>query len=73
MDNNKKSFDLIVEDTKESVIKVLNESTLPITVISMILKEINNIVDKDVSYSLQRQREEYNTLSLGKEDRDGNK
>ena len=54
-----KPIDLVVEDTKDSVYKVLNNSGLPISAISMIVREINTNVETQYSNQLNRLRSEY--------------
>jgi hypothetical protein len=66
-----KTFDMAVIETKQLIIKTLNESNLPITVISMIIKEIDNIMNNEVKISLERQISEINKKM--EEEKDGDK
>jgi hypothetical protein len=72
-----KTFDMIVVETKELIIKTLNESKLPITVLAMIVKEIDNAMNNEVKMSLERQRIEMNrNIEMNRkmeENKDGNK
>ncbi|MDF2800213.1 MAG: hypothetical protein K0S61_116 [Anaerocolumna sp.] len=57
-----KSFDLLVEDTKALLIKDLNESGLPITVMLMILKELTGEVAEQTRATITKQRLEVNNI-----------
>lgn len=58
-DDMDKPFDLMVEDTRHMIIKVLNESGLPITVMSMVLKELCSDIQTQEAVSIQKQRIKY--------------
>lgn len=57
-----KPFDLVMVDTRDDVIKMLNESGLPITAMSIIIKDVSKIIDAELSITLKKQREEYNNI-----------
>lgn len=54
-----KSFDLIVSDCKKDIIDVINSSGLPISVIAMIVKEVNDVVVAQNNNTIKAAREAY--------------
>lgn len=54
-----KSFDLIVSDCKKDIIGVINSSGLPISVIAMIVKEVNDVVVAQNNNTIKAAREAY--------------
>lgn len=61
-----KSIDLIIPEIKDKIVSVLNESKLPITIISMIIHEISGVVDNTVTITIDKLKKEYDE-SLKKE------
>ena len=54
-----KSFDLRVRDCKEEVISSLNNSGLPISVLAMIVRELNETVATQYINTIQKAEAEY--------------
>lgn len=54
-----KSFNIIVEETKNNVINALTESKLPATVSQMILREILQGVEIQTQQILKQEKEQY--------------
>ena len=63
-----KPADLIVEETKESIVKIVNESGLPPFLLEPILKEIYNQVSILKQQELEQSKKQYeNSLKNEKE------
>lgn len=63
-----KPADLIVEETKESIVKIVNESGLPPFLLEPILKEIYNQVNILKQQELEQSKKQYeNSLKNEKE------
>lgn len=63
-----KPADLIVEETKESIVKIVNESGLPPFLLEPILKEIYNQVNILKKQELEQSKKQYeNSLKNEKE------
>lgn len=63
-----KPADLIVEETKESIVKIVNESGLPPFLLELILKEIYNQVNILKQQELEQSKKQYeNSLKNEKE------
>ena len=56
MENNK-PFDLIVEECRQKIYDVLNSSTLPMSVINMIVSELQQTVSTQYAEHLKNLRE----------------
>lgn len=54
-----KGFNLRVSECKQDLVKVLNESALPISILAMIMKEVNDIVLAKQSQVLEQEQLEY--------------
>lgn len=54
-----KPFNLQVVDTKQDMLKVIEQSHLPATAIQMILKEISQAVDIQTQQILEKEKIEY--------------
>jgi hypothetical protein len=54
-----KPFDLALVDTRDLIIKNINDSKLPLTAISMLLTEINKILEIQIESNLKILRSEY--------------
>jgi DNA-binding transcriptional MerR regulator len=54
-----KSFNLKVVDVKKEIIGILNNSGLPISIIGMIMKEVNSELQIDVNNYLANERQQY--------------
>ncbi len=54
-----KSFDLLVSDCKKDIIGVLNNSGLPISVLAMIVKEVNDMVVIQNNNTIKAAQEAY--------------
>lgn len=54
-----KHFDLIVKHTKQSIIDTLNESKLPLSVIGLVVKDINNDIQKQCEIHVDNLELEY--------------
>lgn len=54
-----KSFDLRVADCKQDLVNILNTSGLPISVLALIVREINETVATQHTFAVERAREEY--------------
>lgn len=54
-----KSFDLRVAECKMDMVDVLNRSALPISVLTMIVREINETVVNQNAVTLQKAKSDY--------------
>jgi len=54
-----KPIDLLIVDTKTELVNKLNKTGLPISIMSMILHEIVDIVDKQLNIQVEQQRKQY--------------
>lgn len=54
-----KSFNLQVVESKEKILKAINETKLPAIVLQMILKEISSAVDMQVQNLIQQEKKEF--------------
>lgn len=50
------SSNLIILDTKEKIINILNESKLPVTVMQYIIKDVKEIVDLNAENIIAKER-----------------
>lgn len=56
-----KSIDIVIEETKENVAKVLNESQLPISVLGMLMRELSQQItsqERQIIEQLKQQNQE---------------
>jgi hypothetical protein len=68
-----KPFDLILVDTKDLIIKNIRESGLPLTAISMLIKEIDRMLEDSIVFALEKQKNEYDKLiKESEENKNGN-
>lgn len=56
MNNINKPIDLAVVDTKESILQTLNSASLPISVLSLIVADINHIVKAQEKLTIDQLR-----------------
>lgn len=54
-----KSFNMLVEETKNSVIDVITASKLPATVVQMLLREVLQGVETQTQLILQQEKAQY--------------
>lgn len=54
-----KSFNLMVIETKQNLIKVLNESKLPITVLTMVAAELLQTLNNQTNQQLEKEKQDY--------------
>lgn len=54
-----KPFNLIIIETKQNLIKVLNESNLPITVLTMIANELLQTLNAQTNQQLEKEKQDY--------------
>lgn len=55
-----KSIDIVIEETKENVAKVLNESHLPVSVLGMLMRELSQQIttqERQIIEQLRQQKE----------------
>jgi hypothetical protein len=64
-----KPVNLLIEDTRRDVISVLNNSRLPLAVISLILKDASNGVEAQLKQQVDAERNQY-MAALQKEQTD---
>lgn len=57
-----KSFNMLVEETKNNVINTLTESKLPATVVQMLLREIIQGVELQTQQILQQEKAQYQKM-----------
>lgn len=63
-----KPADLIVEETKESIVKIVNESGLPPFLLEPVLKDLYNQISILKQQELEKSKQEYeNSLNQEKE------
>ena len=53
-----KPIDLVVAETKENILQILNSAGLPITILNLILSDIHGIVKAQEKATLDRLRAE---------------
>lgn len=63
----KKSITLLLADFRESLVKLVNESDLPISLVFTVVHELNNELEKVAQDQYERELEAYNA-ELKKED-----
>lgn len=56
-----KPLSIAIRETRESMLGVLNDSGLPLDIISLILSEISNAVNVQAEQAYQKDLKEYNT------------
>ncbi len=54
-----KPINLLIDDTKDEIIGVLNSSGLPISILAMIMKEVNNLVTTQYQNTIASERTSY--------------
>lgn len=55
-----KPFSVIIRETKESLVSVINTSGLPLDVLQMILKELYNVVCNQAQLNYEQELKAYN-------------
>lgn len=61
-----KQIDLVVEETKESVAKVLNESQLPISVLALVMRELSQQITTQERQIIDQLKQENEQASESK-------
>lgn len=64
MEDKEKGFDLAVFEFRESLVKAINESTLPITVKSAVVNELSMDLNQLKNQVIQQQKKEYESKTL---------
>ncbi|MDZ7548819.1 MULTISPECIES: hypothetical protein [Clostridium] len=64
-----KPVDLIIEDSKEAIYSILNNSGLSITIINMMLKEISDNANRQNCEYLSLVRKDYNQALKSKSEK----
>lgn len=54
-----KPFDLSLIETRQAIISVINNSGLPISALSLIVKDVGLLIDKELENTLNIQVKEY--------------
>ena len=54
-----KPINLLIDDTKDEIINVLNSSGLPISILAMIMKDVNNLVTTQHQNTIVSERTSY--------------
>lgn len=71
-DDFQKSTNLVILETKEKIIDVLNQAKLPITVNQMIIKEAKETVDSIANQIIEKDRIQYENYLNSKKEGESN-
>ena len=55
---NDKSIDIVIEETKENIAKVLNESHLPVSVMGMLMRELTQQITAQERQIIEQLKQE---------------
>lgn len=66
-----KSFDLRVAECKRDLVDILNRSALPISVLTMIVREINETVVNQNAVTLQKAQSDYEEALKQEQENEG--
>ena len=59
-----KSINLIIIETKQNLINVLNKSNLPITISQMLINELLQLVNIQANQQLEQEKQQYEQVEI---------